>query len=135
MFPSIVAFDFYSILGSFFTFWGPNSFWGCWGRVQKLFWGLLIQTNDFCFLSFALFLLYHVVVSLRWVGVGGIPSNYFVSTILQLWLFCCWGYGCYWAVTIIVLCLIQQILQYNTINTIHKSKEDRFQLKKTMHIS
>ena len=40
-------------------------FWG-WGGVQKLFWGLLIYTNDFCFLSFALFLLYHVVLSLWW---------------------------------------------------------------------
>ena len=79
-------------------------FWG-WGRVQRLFWGLLIQTNNFCFLSFALFLLYHVVLSLcggmgggGGVG-GGIPSNYLVSTQLQLWLFCCWGCGC-WAVTI-----------------------------------
>ena len=24
-------------------------------------------------------------------GGGGIPSNYLVSTQLQLWLFCCWG--------------------------------------------
>ena len=34
-----------------------------------------------------------------WVG-GGVPSDYFVSTQLQLWLFCCWGCGCCWAVTI-----------------------------------
>ena len=75
-------------------------FWGL-GRVQKLFWGLLIWTNNFCFLSFALFLLYHVVLSLCggwWVG-GWIPSDYLVSTQLQLWLFCCWGWGCCWAVT------------------------------------
>ena len=41
-----------------------------WGRVQKLFWGLLIEANNFCFLSFALFLLYHVVLSScgGWVG-------------------------------------------------------------------
>ena len=32
-------------------------------------------------------------------GGGGIPSDYFVSTQLQLWLFCCWGFGCCWAVT------------------------------------
>ena len=57
-------------------------------------------------MSFALFLLYHVVLSLcggcgcGWVGVGGIPSDYLVSTQLQLWLFCCWGCGCCWAVTI-----------------------------------
>ena len=31
--------------------------------------------------------------------VGGIPSDYLVSTQLQLWLFCCWGCGCCWAVT------------------------------------
>ena len=33
----------------------------------------------------------------RWVGV---PSDNFVSTQLQLWLFCCWGCGFCWAVTI-----------------------------------
>ena len=37
--------------------------------------------------------------------VGGIPSDYFVSTQLQLWLFCCWGCGFCWAVTINVNCL------------------------------
>ena len=31
---------------------------------------------------------------------GGVSSDYFVSTQLQLWLFCCWGCGCCWAVTI-----------------------------------
>ena len=49
-------------------------------------------------------MLYHVILSLcggGGVGVGGgIPSNYLVSTQLQLWLFCCWGCGCCWAVTI-----------------------------------
>ena len=29
-------------------------------------------------------------------GGGGVPSHYFVSTQLQLWLFCCWGCGCCW---------------------------------------
>ena len=33
-------------------------------------------------------------------GGGGVPSDYFVSTQLQLWLFCCWGCGYCWAVTI-----------------------------------
>ena len=33
-------------------------------------------------------------------GGGGIPSNYFVSTKLQLWLFCCMGCGYCWAVAI-----------------------------------
>ena len=41
------------------------------------------------------------------VGVGGcIPRDYFVSTQLQLWLFCCWGCGCCWAV-IICVCLLK----------------------------
>ena len=78
-------------------------FWGR-GRVQKLFWDLLIKTNNFCFQSIALFPLYHVVLSLWWWGVvgggGGVPSDYLVATQLQLWLFCCWGCGCCWAVTI-----------------------------------
>ena len=34
------------------------------------------------------------------VGGGGIPSDYFVSTQLQLCLFCCWGCRFCWAVTI-----------------------------------
>ena len=29
-----------------------------------------------------------------------VPSVYLVPTQLQLWLFCCWGCGCCWAVTI-----------------------------------
>ena len=33
-------------------------------------------------------------------GGGGVPSDYLVSTQLQFWLFCCWGCGCCWAVTI-----------------------------------
>ena len=42
--------------------------------------------------------------SFEFVVVGGgwwvVPSDYFVSTQLKLWLFCCWGCGCCWAVTI-----------------------------------
>ena len=38
--------------------------------------------------------------SFEFVVVGGVPSDYFVSTQLQLWLFCCWGCGCCWAVKI-----------------------------------
>ena len=33
---------------------------------------------------------------------GGIPSDYLVSTQLQLLLFCCWGCGCCLAVTTIL---------------------------------
>ena len=42
-------------------------FWG-WGRVQTLFWDLLIQTNNFQLI--ALFLLHHVVFSLCGGGVS-----------------------------------------------------------------
>ena len=63
--------------------------------VSKLFWGLFTQTNNFRFQSIALNLLYHVVLSLY----GGCSSDNFVSTQLQLWLFCCWGCGCCRAVT------------------------------------
>ena len=67
--PSILTFEFDIILGSFLTFWGPNGyFWG-WGRGQKLFWGLLIYTNNFSLQSIALYLLYHVALSLWWVLV------------------------------------------------------------------
>ena len=42
MFPSILTLDYSLNLGSFLTFWGYNGlFWGQ-GRVQELFWGLLI---------------------------------------------------------------------------------------------
>ena len=42
MLLSILIFDFYLILGSFFSVGVLTGyFWG-WGRVQKLFWGLLI---------------------------------------------------------------------------------------------
>ena len=45
------------------VFWAlMGYFWG-WGWVQKLFWGLLMQTNNFCCLGFALFLLYNLVLS------------------------------------------------------------------------
>ena len=33
-------------------------------------------------------------------GGGVVPSDCLVSTQLQLCLFCCWGYGCCWAMTI-----------------------------------
>ena len=38
--------------------------------------------------------------------VGGVPSDYLVSTQLQLWLFCGWGCGCCWAVTIVTIYLV-----------------------------
>ena len=61
--------------------------WG-WCKSHIVFCGLLIYSDDFCFLSFGLFLLYHVVLSLcgsrggaggEWSGVS---SDYFVSTRL-----------------------------------------------------
>ena len=77
-------------------------FWG-WGRVQKLFWGLLIQTNNFCFLSLAQFLLYHVVLSsCGWwwwwqqvVGGGGSQQIHSLNptTVLVVLLLGCDNYG------------------------------------------
>ena len=48
-------------------------FFGDRGRVQKLFLGLLIYTNNFCFKSIALFILYHIVLDL--CGGGGCGSK------------------------------------------------------------
>ena len=60
--PSILTFDFDLISGHFWHFGALiGYFWG-WSRVQQLFWGLLIKTNDSCVVSFALVLLYHVVL-------------------------------------------------------------------------
>ena len=83
-------------MGSFLTIWGPNGlFWGR-GRAQKLFWGLLIYTSNFCFQSIALFLLY-VVLSLWWEVGGGSqrllspnPTTVLVVLLLGLWLL----FGC-----------------------------------------
>ena len=80
------------MFGSFFTLLGPNGlYWGL-GRVQKLFWGLLISTNnfsEFCSIS-ALSCSFEFLVVV--VVVGGVPSNYFVSTQLQLWLLLLLGF-------------------------------------------
>ena len=40
------------------NFWGQNGLFLGWGKVRKIFRGLLIHTNNFCFLNIALFLLY-----------------------------------------------------------------------------
>ena len=54
------------------------------------------------------------------MGVGGgggwYSSDYFVSTQLHLWLFCCRGCGCCWAVTIVIhpgLQLISTVSKYD----------------------
>ena len=52
-----------------------------------------------------------------WVGGGWFPSDYLVSTQLQLWLFCCWGCGCCWAVTISHL-LIKQIVSNHLVSKV-----------------
>ena len=46
-----------------------------------------------------------------WVGVG-VPSDYFVSPQLQLLLFCCWGCGCCWAVTICIVTIDNVCMHY-----------------------
>ena len=65
--------------GVFLTFLGPMSFFWGWASVQKLFWGHLICTNNFCFLSFG--------------GGGGSqwllclnPTTVIVVLLLGLWL-------------------------------------------------
>merc|ERR1712189_161823 len=55
--------------------------------------------SEFCSISALSFSFEFLVVGGWWVVV--VPSDYFVSTQLQLWLFCCWSCGCCWAVTII----------------------------------
>ena len=63
---------------------------------------------------------------------GGVPSDYFVSTQLQLWLFCCWGCGCRWAVTIGLKSPLVQIMQSNEkkISENLKVHRDKYLLKK-----
>ena len=65
-------------------------------------------------------------------GGGGIPSDYLVSTQLQLWLFCCWGCGCCWAVTIGLKSPLVQIMQSNEkkISENLKVHRDKYLLKK-----
>ena len=111
--PSILTFDFDLLLGSFFTFGGPNGLFSGRDRFQKLFWGLL-KPNHFWFINIGLFLLYHAIMSVMgggwwvvggWVGGWSFPSNYLVSIQHMFWLILCWGLGCVcgcgccWAVT------------------------------------
>ena len=75
MILSILTFQFDLILGSFFTFWGPN------GPFSGLGWGLKTvlvspHTNqNFYFQSIGLFLLYHIVF--RSFLDSQIPRNHF----------------------------------------------------------
>ena len=57
-----MTFDFDLISGSFLAFWGPNRLFLRLGSGSITF---LASTyiNNFCFLRFALFLFYHVVLS------------------------------------------------------------------------
>ena len=54
------------------------------------------------------------------VVVGGIPRNYLVSTQLQFGLFCCWGCGCCWAVTI-----SSKFRLINSFQTVIQTKRDQ----------
>ena len=54
--------------------------------------------------------------SFEFVWVVVVPSDYFVSSKLQLLLFCCRGCGCCWAVTIVIqpgLELISTVSKYD----------------------
>ena len=61
LFLSISTFDFYSILGLFGALMGY--YWG-WGRVQTLFWGLLMKLNNFIFLYYLSF--WHLIFTWFW---------------------------------------------------------------------
>ena len=77
-----------------------TGYFGGWGRGQKLFWGLLMQTNNFCFLSFALFLLYHVVLSsCGGGGWGGGVVGFPVITLSQP----NYSYGCFVVGVVVVV--------------------------------
>ena len=58
MFPLILTFDNNPILGSFMVFGAKMDYFWAEDKVRKTFRGLLIHTNNFCFLNIALFLLY-----------------------------------------------------------------------------
>ena len=58
MVPLMLTFDINPIWGSFWVFWAIMDYFWAWDRVRKIFRGLLIHTNNFCFLNIALFLLY-----------------------------------------------------------------------------
>ena len=58
MVPSILTFDINPILGSFLGFGAKLDYFWAWDKVRMIFRGLLIHTNNFCFLNIALFLLY-----------------------------------------------------------------------------
>ena len=77
--------------GHFEPFWAPSGFFGGGVGVRKLFWALCIYTNKFCFLSIALVLFFHVVLSLWWWGGGVVVvvfGDYRVSPNFLL----CWGW-------------------------------------------
>ena len=85
-----------------------DNFWGR-GRIQKLFLGLLIYTDNFCFLSWALFLLYHVVLSTWWVVVvgGGGGGGWFPAITLSQPNY---SYGCFVVGVVVVVGLLQKQL-------------------------
>ena len=53
MFPFIMTVNFDLNLEFVLGFLGETVHMGGWGEVQKLIWGLLIVTSNFCFLSMA----------------------------------------------------------------------------------
>ena len=88
--PSILTFDFDLILVSFL---GPNGLFWSQGRVQRMSSRFLMWTSDYYFLSFSLFLVYHVVSSLCGGDMSGgmivVQSDNTVSSQTRLCLFCC----------------------------------------------
>ena len=66
IFPSILTFNFDILFGSFLTFRGPNGLFLGSGQGSKTVQGSTYINYNICFQIIALFLLYHVVLSLLW---------------------------------------------------------------------
>ena len=76
----------------FLIFGGHFCLFGIVVRFKNCFWGILILTNQFCFLSFALFLLQHVVLSSCGGGSQQLISFNPTTFLIILLLGCgrCW---------------------------------------------
>ena len=85
MFPLILTFDINLILGSFLGFWGQMDYFWAGDMVEKIFRGLLMHTNNFCFLNITLFLLYLLLtfflcsINIHVFNLNGSPSAFYPS--------------------------------------------------------
>ena len=88
LFLSILTFDFDSILGSFLTFWGPNGCYLGWGRVQTLFWGLLVEQPYFSMLPYILTFDFELILGSFLTFWGPKDPNPEVRVIIFFGKFC-----------------------------------------------